>query len=239
MVGYGPLDTAQVPLRSGARLGSLVYDLLKERLLEGAYPAGERISLETLKTEFGVSKQPIMDAMRRLDSDGLIEIIPQVGCRVPRYESAEITDFYTMFGGMEGAIAGIAAERWKGQQLAELRAVNSRIIALAADPDGAVRAHGYRVMNREFHHKIHQMAMSRVIADTSQRMWDLSDMLINTAGVPQPLASAVPERAHDHDDICQALADRDAPAARIAMERHIVTTVGIIRHELDQTADSA
>ncbi len=225
--------------RPGGRLGSLVYDLIKERLLEGAFPAGKRISLEILKSEFSVSKQPIMDAMRRLASDGLIEIIPQVGCRVPRYEPGEVTDFYTMFSGMEGAIAGVAAERWTSSELAELQALNDRITDLADDKDAGARSHGYRVMNREFHARIHRMSASRVIAEMSERMWDLSDLLINTAGTPQPLASAVPQRAHDHDEICSALAARDAVAARTAMERHIVTTVAIIRSELDQSAAGA
>lgn len=225
--------------RTGGRLGSLVYDLIKERLLEGGFRAGRRISLEALKTEFSVSKQPIMDAMRRLATDGLIEIIPQVGCRVPVYGVDEVRDFYTMFGGMEGAVAGVAATRWTGRQLDELRKLNQRITALAASDDAATRSHGYRVMNRDFHARIHQMSASRIIAEMSQRMWDLSDLLINTAGDPQPLASAVPQRAHDHDDICDAIAERDQAAAREAMERHIVGTVGIIRTELEQTAANA
>ena len=53
-----------------------MYDLLKERLHEGEYQAGERLPVESLKTESGVSKQPVMDAMRRLSSEGLVEIIP-------------------------------------------------------------------------------------------------------------------------------------------------------------------
>jgi DNA-binding GntR family transcriptional regulator len=66
-----------VAASSGKRLALLIYDLLKERLLEGGYRAGERLPVEALKTEFGVSKQPIMDALRRLASDGRVDIIPQ------------------------------------------------------------------------------------------------------------------------------------------------------------------
>ena len=220
-----------VSARTGGRLGSLAYSLIKERLLDGVYPAGERISLESLRSEFGVSKQPIMDAMRRLESDGLVEILPQVGCRVPSYGPVEVADFYAMFGGMEGAIAGIAAQRWTGQQLTELRALNAQVTTLAKSKDPAARSHGYRLLNRDFHNAIHQMSNSRVIADMSRRMWDLSDMLINTAGVPQPLASSIKQRAHDHDEICDALGERDPAAARDAMERHIIATVDIIRTE--------
>jgi DNA-binding GntR family transcriptional regulator len=56
---------------------------------------------------------------------------------------------------------------------------------------GAGLAHGYRVLHRRFHGIIHDMAQSAVVVRISRRMWDMSDLLINTSGVPQPLASAV------------------------------------------------
>ena len=113
-----------VAVSSGRRLAPVVYDLLKERLLEGEYQAGERLSVEALKAEFGVSKQPVMEALRRLSSEGLVEIIPQVGCRVPVYGSADVSDFFAIFGGMEGAVAGVAAQRCTDAQVDELAAVN-------------------------------------------------------------------------------------------------------------------
>src|SRR3954453_56299 len=160
--------------RGGSRLNHAVYDQLKERLLEGRYPAGERLSTEALRTEFGVSKQPVMEAMRRLAGDGLIEIVPQVGSRVATFPPREVSDFFVMFGGFEGTIAGIAALRRTTRQLAELEDISSRIGALRTSPGTGDRAHGYRVLNRRFHHVIHDMAHSRIMAETSRRMWDLS-----------------------------------------------------------------
>ena len=167
---------------SGRRLAPVVYDLLKERLLEGEYQAGERLSVEALKAEFGVSKQPVMEALRRLSSEGLVEIIPQVGCRVPVYGSVDVIDFFAIFGGMEGAVAGVAARRCTSAQVDELAAVNDEIGRLIANSDPAARAHGYRVLNRRFHGIIHDMAHSAVVAGISRRMWDMSDLLINTTG---------------------------------------------------------
>ena len=216
---------------SGKRLAPLIYDLLKERLLEGDYQAGERLPVETLKVDFGVSKQPIMDALRRLASDGLVEIIPQVGCRVPVYEPQDVTDFFTVFGAMEGAVAGVAALRGTPGQLDALTAVNASIGDLADNPDPSARAHGYRVLNRQFHTIVHAMAHSPVVADISRRMWDMSDLLINTSGVPQPLASAVSERYDDHEQIIKALRERDQTGARDEMHAHIVETVPLIHAE--------
>ena len=174
---------------SGKRLGPIIYELIKKRLLEGVYAAGERIDIEALRGEFDVSRQPVMEAMRRLASEGLVEIVPQVGCRVPVYPGSDVEDFFAMFAVMEGSVAGVAAERHGDTELGALENANQQIADLAAVPDPARRSHGYRVLNREFHAIINGMAHSAVIADISRRMWDMADLLINTAGVSQPLAA--------------------------------------------------
>jgi hypothetical protein len=58
------------------------------------------------------------------------------------------------------------------------------------------------------------MAHSPEVAEISRRMWDMSDLLISTSGVPQPLASSVPGRHNDHKQIIAALRERDQARAR-------------------------
>ena len=226
--GAADRDIRQVAALSGRRLAPLVYDMLKHELLSGSYRAGERIAVEELKARLGVSKQPIMDALRRLASDGLVEIIPQVGCRIPVYDERDVADFFTIFGGLEGAVAGVAAQRHVPGQLDQLIAVNARIDQLADDTDPAARAHGYQVLNREFHSIVHEMAYSPVVAGISRRMWDMSDLLISTTGIRQPLAFAVPVRHDDHERIIAAIRERDHVRARAEMDAHIVGTVPLI-----------
>lgn len=224
----GTTSAALLSLRGSARLGSVVYDQIKERLLEGRYAANERLSVEALRSEWGVSKQPVMEALRRLSGDGLVEIIPQVGCQVSAYTSREVEDFFLMFGGFEGTIAGIAALRRTDAQLAELDRLSAEIGRLRDETDPGARSHGYRVLNRRFHATIHAMAHSRVMAETSARMWDLSDFLINTTGGPQPLSGALDGRHDDHERIRAALHTGDRLAARQEMELHMVSIVGSV-----------
>jgi DNA-binding GntR family transcriptional regulator len=226
--------TQMRPLRrTGGPLNHAVYEVLKERLLDGRYAAGTRLPTDDLRVELGVSKQPVMEALRRLSADGMIDIVPQVGCIVTGYDSHEIEDFYLGFGGFEGSIAGIAALRRTDQQLGELDVISSRIDGLRAESDLTVRSHGYRIWNRRFHHAVGAMAQSRVMTETSRRMWDLSDFLINTTGVPQPLSSALDDRHADHERIRAALHAGDDALARTEMERHIVTTAAVIQAEAD------
>lgn len=224
--------------RPNARgLGSLVYAQIKERLLEGVFAAGERLQVEALKTEFQVSKQPVMEALRRLSGEGLVEIIPQVGCQVCSYSPQEVEDFFRLFGAMEGTVAEIAADRRTDSQLARLVAVESRIDALRSLDDPAERSRGYRAHNRAFHGVVHEMAGSPIMAANVQRMWDMSDFLINTNGVLTPLSHALEQRHADHQRILEALRVRDGAAARKETETHIVSTVEIIWEPAAQAAD--
>ena len=223
----GPM-TADPPSR---RLGVALYDELKERLLAGRYPAGSRISIEEIKAQFRVSKQPVMDAMRRLEATGIVDIVPQSGCRVVEFSPREINDFFNLFGRFEGEIAAAAAARRSETQLLDLDEAWQRIADLEDRRDPEDRSDRYCFLNREYHSVIHRMSSSRVMAQLSARMWDLSDFLINTTGVPQPLSSALDERHADHEDIRDALHARDQATARSAMEHHIVGTVTVIHAE--------
>lgn len=213
-------------------MAASIHDIVKERLISGEYAAGSKLSVETIRSEFEVSKQPVMEALRLLSGDGLVEIIPQVGCVVASYPLQEVADFYQMFAGFEGAIAEAAARRRSSGQLERLAEVSGQIGQLRTATDAAVRASQYRLLNRAFHQTIHTMSGSRIMAETSRRMWDLSDFLINTTGVQQPLSSAITARHDDHEKIRLALEQGDAAKARREMERHIFETVDVIHAEV-------
>lgn len=210
------------------RLGALAQQEIKGRLLDGVYTPGQKLSVEELSVEFEVSRQPIMEALRLLSADGLVTIIPQVGCRVAIYGAQEVRDFFALFARMEGAVAALAATRRTDADLRALNEISARIRLLIDEEDLTERAHSYRIRNREFHAQIHAMADSAIIADLSQRMWNLSDFLINTAEQTSPLHS-IARRHLDHESIRRALQDKDAELARRTMEDHIMANVAETR----------
>ena len=206
--------------RAGQRLGQVLLDELKERLLAGSYPVGSRISIEEVKAEFGVSKQPVMDAMRRLEATGIVEIVPQSGCRVAHYSAQEIRDFFNLFGRFEGEIAAAAAARRSDAQLVELGDAWQRIADLEELDDPEERSREYRFLNRDYHLVIHRMSHSRVMANLSERMWDLSDFFVTTIGGVQQLSNSDPRskpRPRRHQDRDQVAEPRRRPC------RHGVT----------------
>ena len=104
------LPDAPESLWQGApRLHDLAYAYLKNLLLGGGLDPGDQISSEGVGRALSISRAPVSDAIRRLTVEGLLEILPQVGCRVVRPVPAEIRDLYEIFGASEGVIARWAA----------------------------------------------------------------------------------------------------------------------------------
>jgi DNA-binding GntR family transcriptional regulator len=214
--------------RNRGRLSGQIYETVKQRLLDGEYPAGSKLSVETLRLEFAVSKQPIMEALRQLAAEGIVEILPQIGCVVTRYTQQDVVDYFEIFAAFEGAIAGAAAVRRSDADLAMLERAAQPGSLADESSDPKVRASVYRRENRAFHEAIHRIVASRIMTEQSRRMWDLSDLLINTAGALLPLGYVTHERHREHATIVDAIRRGDAEAARRLMEDHIRSTPALI-----------
>lgn len=213
--------------RNRGRLSGQVYETIKTRLLDGGYPAGSKVSVEALRSEFGVSKQPIMEALRQLAADGIVEILPQIGCVVKRYSHRDVVDFFEIFAAFEGAMAAAAATR---REPGDVRRLEDLIESATArgTRSGGEESSAYRRENRDFHAAVHGIIASPIMTESSRRLWDLSDFLINTAGRPLPLGYVTQERHSEHTEIVDAIRRGDADEARAVMEAHIRSTPALI-----------
>lgn len=213
----------------GLRRGAVVYNRVKERILDGAWQGGDTIVIDQLREEFGTSKQPVMEALRRLAGEGLVEIIPQVGSRVPIWQPEDMADFFEVFAATESEVTAIAVRRRSQTQLARLIDVNERLSEILALSDDRERIRGYRRLNRDFHGTIRRMTHSALLERTSRGLWDVSDLLISGASLPHTLSVELPDRYEEHKLIIDAIALRDEDAARKAMRDHILRNIPMLR----------
>jgi DNA-binding GntR family transcriptional regulator len=223
-----PAKSRLTPPSSGARLATHIYDQLKLQLLDGVYAPGEKLVVDSLRTDFNVSKQPVMDALRNLASDGLVEIIPQVGCAVRSYPRSEIEDFYLFVAAAEEIITQLAAVRRTPELLRALRISAARMSQLPVESAPGELAARYRQANREFHGIIHQMANSEIVTGLSRRVWDLTDFFVHALGASSAFGDSFAERHHDHEEILIALEEGDAEKAGKLAREHILHTGRLI-----------
>jgi len=202
---------------------------LRQLLFTGGLAQGTRIDQVELAKRFGVSIVPIREALARLQSLGLVEIVPHRGVFVARVSADELIDIYTVREVVEEQAARIAAPKLSDGDVAALEKIAAAMGAAAKAKDFA----RLLVHNRELHFTIYRAAGRRHMLQIIERMWDLS------ARYAHLQLHAVPERASEAmfevSSILQACRRRDAEALGL-MVRYKVhqTTVGLLeRMELD------
>lgn len=221
-------SSSNSPARVGLR-SDQAYLQLKEALIAGDYKAGERLQLESIALANGSSRQPVMDAVRRLESEGLLTIVPQVGTIVRTIDTNQVRDFFEFLARTEGYFCELAAQRGTADERRELVAIVDRYrkekLAKRSPREIARR---YRVHNREFHGLIHQMARSPLLHQTAVGLWDRADFYINTLSTQEPFVQRENDAVREHKEIAEAIAAKDSTAASKAVVPHILTFADVV-----------
>ncbi|WP_382308130.1 GntR family transcriptional regulator [Herbiconiux sp. UC225_62] len=95
-------------------LSAKIYEELRERIIEGVIPAGERIRERELAEEFNVSRIPIREAMPRLESEGFIRTVPRKGAVVTEMTLGDVEELFAVRSSLEVLAARLAAQACAG-----------------------------------------------------------------------------------------------------------------------------
>ena len=139
---------------------------LRELLLGGEYPPGQRLSELPLVERLGVSRTPLRLALARLEHEGLIEALPAGGYAVRQFTRADIDDAIELRGVLEGTAARFAAERRaRRRHIERLRRINDEIGAVVHETPPTFEAFvAYMSLNEDFHARLVEMAESPLVA---------------------------------------------------------------------------
>ncbi|MGP4025443.1 GntR family transcriptional regulator [Actinomadura sp. 3N407] len=181
------------------------YGLLRSRILEGTYVPGYRLVINQLAQETGVSTIPLREALRRLQSDGLVELVRNVGARVAVFDAAQVEHTLQLLARIEGYATAISAPCMTAAAVGRSRAINDRMIeALEAfDPTA------FTALNREFHFSIYEHCPDAHLRSLLEAEWTRLDHM------RRPASGYVPGRARrsvaEHGRILDLIAGRARP----------------------------
>ncbi|MGN7861268.1 GntR family transcriptional regulator [Microbacterium sp. 22303] len=113
-------DTAHAPARTCSSPRPAL-DRLRENIIAGRYRAGDRLIEKNLESEYGVSRTVIREALRQLESEKLVEIVPNVGPRARGLSYGDVVNLYQERPALESAASRLAAQRASISQLKALR----------------------------------------------------------------------------------------------------------------------
>jgi DNA-binding GntR family transcriptional regulator len=206
------------------RLAEYAYEYTKRLLFDGTLGPGEKLRVEDVVASLHTSRQPVMDAFKRLATEGYLEITPQVGCRVVVPDSGEIADFFLILGAIQGLAADIAAERRTVSEVERLSAITDDIDALidAAPVDGDV--HHYRRLDHDFHAQVRSMAHSESVAHLAANLLDRLDFyIVCLPNGEHSYAQQMREARGVRRGVVEAIAQADAETARARTESLVLT----------------
>ena len=146
---------------------------LREMILAGELPAGERIAELTVVQRLGISRTPVRAALMRLEQEGLLEAMAGGrGYRVRLFSEADVADAIELRGTLEGLAARWAAERGVAEPLlAQAGRCLDAIDRVLETPDWGDEAFSrYVALNSEFHDLLRSMAGSSVMQRELERV---------------------------------------------------------------------
>ena len=219
--GGGMTDAHLPGTDGGLRRADVAYDHIKRVLIDGRFRQGDGLPVEAIAHELGMSRQPVMEAMKRLAEHGFVEIIPQVGCRVATIDRHEIGDLFRYLAVTEGLLAELAAVRWTAEPLAALRRISLAIGELVTErTQGTETFLRFRALDNAFHAMIGDMADAPLIAQSARRMTERTDFHIATTAIEQ-LAMRRLELSHrEHDEVLHRIERRQGKLAGQALMGH-------------------
>jgi DNA-binding GntR family transcriptional regulator len=218
------------PIRAEAvSIAQLAYQTLRDAILDmDVYRpnADLRLDEQTLATALGVSRTPVRGALARLESEGLVQIVPRRGVWIVRKSKAEITEMIRAWAALESMAARLLCERATDEEIGSLRALFSTF----EDDQLRLRLDEYSDANLRFHQKIIELARSPVISTLA------AGLLVHVRAIRGHMIGAE-DRAErsivDHMHIIQALESRDAELAERLVRNHALA----LADDVDRTPD--
>jgi len=188
-----------------------IYRTLRERILSNELISGTRLVLRQLANQFDTSDIPVREALRMLERDGLVEMVPYRGARVTTLTAREIEETYFIRGHLESIATGLAAERITDAELTVLDGLMVRMRAAVEAQDGP----GFSELNQEFHRTIIAACGNGQLRDLTMEIWQRHSGFQRVFRmVPGRLAASQAE----HEGIMTALRARDTErAAKLAL----------------------
>jgi GntR family transcriptional regulator, colanic acid and biofilm gene transcriptional regulator len=199
-----------------------VYQRVREALMSGLLAPGASLSGRSLATVLGVSAQPVRDALKRLEADGVLESRPQSGFYLRNPSAREFREIIDIRQRLEGLAGRIAAENIDGDFLAELRETNGKLF------DGKQKGIYSLERNYRFHFLIYARANRPTLLAAIENFW----VRIGPSLHYYPTTFDEAETLAKHNDIIEALARGDGAATEIAVARDLENGANLIIPQL-------
>lgn len=195
-----------------------VFQKIREDILTGVYKEHDELREVSIGEELGVSRTPVREALRQLELEGLVTIVPNKGAYVTGITPQDVHDIYKIRSLLEGLCARWATEHITGRQIEELE----EIILLSEfhlRKKSAEQAEQVSELDGKFHKVLYEASNSRIL----EHVLSYFHKYVQMARMMSVGAKDRAERSiEEHRDILKAIKDKDPDKAEWLANQHIM-----------------
>lgn len=199
--------------RSHGATGAAIADSLRESILAGAYVPGERLRPDDIAEQHGASRLPVREALRTLESEGLIDLVANTGAWISRITMTECDEMYQMRERLEPLLLRMNVPHLTPDHADHLE-------RLARSMESSADVERFLQLDRDFHLSCLHAIETPVLGPTVMNLWNRTQHYRRAA---TRLFYLEEDRSvhHDHHLIVNAIRNRDAEEAEQVLARHI------------------
>ncbi len=222
-------EVVAIPRRT---LHDEVAGRLRTMLVEGRIPPGAKLNERELCELLHVSRTPLREAIKRMASEGLVDLVPNRGAVAVKLSENDVVHVFEVLAELEGMSGELAAQRITPAEIAEIKALHYEMLAAYARKD----LHNYYGLNAQIHAAINSAAGNPVLEKAYREInARVQSIRFRTNQNEEKWKRAVKE----HEQMLTALEARDAPGMRALLVEHLLrkrdTILEVMRAgELDQ-----
>jgi len=226
-------QTQSMKLTVAPSLGDQAYAVLRQRIADGEYTFGQRVTERALAIELGVSPTPVREAIRRLEHERLLERLDGRTLTIASPSLHRLFELNLIEAALAGVAARLAASSATEVELGAIRSAQERAANLV--PSARTIDDGIEILQlaRQTHQLIYEAShndqLIEMIATAGVFEWRIRVESIRRLGASYPSSEAL---AH-HEEIVDAIEARDGELAESLMRAHVTTSA---QRHLDSVA---
>lgn len=205
-------------------LRARVFHKLREDILDGKYQEKDELREIMISEELGVSRTPVREALRQLELEGLVRIIPNKGAYVTGISRKDVQDIFVIRSRLEGLCARWAAERITPEHLKRLE----EILLLSLFHAGDTVSDPVVDLDGQFHKVLYEASgsriLSRVLSDFHQYVQQARKASVNTE-------ERIQKSIQEHQAILEAVRAGDAEKADELANTHMLHVIENLRKQ--------
>jgi len=206
---------SKINLNDYKPLREVIFISLREAIIIGELRPGERLMEVQLAEKMGVSRTPVREAIRKLELEGLVDMIPRKGAHVAELSVKDIMNVLEVRASLDGLATALAAERITDDELKELKHINGQfsLYIQKENLNGSVKK------DVEFHDIIYKASRNdkliAILGNLREQVQRFRVIYLKDYSSPKNLIK-------EHNDIYDALSSRTTESARAVAKTHIL-----------------